>query len=181
MSAKSSLAIAPESEPPISFSDRFFSSEKFHALFREGMDLVEQTADYLDEEGREDAKELKAPSSLAYATESMRLTTRLMQLASWLLIRRALADGEISMEEAEREKQKVKFDAIGRPGHVAGYDGLPTKLQSLIEKSFALYDRIAKIDDLLEGRLTLERTDEKARPEVSAQIARLEAAFAAHS
>ncbi len=50
------------------------------------MTLVEETADYLDGDGRHAARELPRPASIVYATESMRLTTRLMQLASWLLL-----------------------------------------------------------------------------------------------
>ena len=36
-------------------------------------------------------------TALSYASESMRLTTRLMQLASWLLLQRAVAEGELSV------------------------------------------------------------------------------------
>ena len=38
--------------------------------------------------------------SIAYATESTRLTTRLLDLASWLLIQRSLKEGEITLDEA---------------------------------------------------------------------------------
>lgn len=59
--------------------------------------LVETTAAYLDGPGRREAKLLKPPVSVLYATESMRLTTRLLDLASWLLVRRALKEGEITL------------------------------------------------------------------------------------
>ena len=49
--------------------------------------------------------------ALAYATESMRLTTRLMQLASWLLLHRAVKEGEMSLAQANKEKAKVKLSA----------------------------------------------------------------------
>ena len=73
----------------VSFGAKFARSDQFKAVFREGMALVEAAASYLDGDGRKEARKLRPPHSLAYATESMRLTTRLMQLASWLLIRRA--------------------------------------------------------------------------------------------
>ncbi|MFL6813090.1 MAG: DUF1465 family protein, partial [Bradyrhizobium sp.] len=69
----------------VQFSERLTNSAAFSALFREGMDLVEETAAYLDGAGRTEAKALDRSVGLTYATESMRLTTRLMQLASWLL------------------------------------------------------------------------------------------------
>ena len=40
----------------------------------------------------------------------MRLTTRLMQLASWLLLHRAVKEGEMSLQ-ANKEKTKVKLSA----------------------------------------------------------------------
>ena len=78
----------------VQFNERLTNSAAFGNLFREGMDLVEETAAYLDGDGRTDAKALERSVSLTYATESMRLTTRLMQLASWLLLHRAVKEGD---------------------------------------------------------------------------------------
>jgi regulator of CtrA degradation len=63
-----------EDDTAVSFASRLAGSESFKSLFREGMSLVEETAGYLDGDGREDAKALPRLSALAYATESMRLT-----------------------------------------------------------------------------------------------------------
>lgn len=74
------------------------------------MALVERTAAYLDGPGRREAKALAGSVSVLYATESMRLTTRLLDLASWLLIRRSLKEGEISEEEAAKKRRPVASD-----------------------------------------------------------------------
>ena len=95
----------------VQFSERLTNSAAFGTLFREGMDLVEETAAYLDGAGRSEAKALDRSVSLTYATESMRLTTRLMQLASWLLLHRAVKEGEMTLTQANREKTKVKLSA----------------------------------------------------------------------
>ena len=95
----------------VQFSERLTNSAAFSNLFREGMDLVEETAAYLDGDGRTEAKALERSVSLTYATESMRLTTRLMQLASWLLLHRAVKEGEMTLSQANREKTKVKLSA----------------------------------------------------------------------
>ena len=84
----------------ISFGERFQASQQFDQVFKEGMALVERTAAYLDGTGRKDSKGLPSHLTVLYATESMRLTTRLLDLASWLLIRRALKEGEITEAEA---------------------------------------------------------------------------------
>eukprot|EP00752_Nemacystus_decipiens_P019537 g17593.t1 len=94
-------------EDPVSFADRLVGSNAFHTLFENGMELVEETAAYLDSEGREVAKGLPRVAAMAYATESMRLTTRLMQLASWLLLQRAVHEGEMTLEQAAKEKAKA--------------------------------------------------------------------------
>src|SRR5690606_12915487 len=94
---------------PIPFGERLKGSDVFRTLFKEGMALVEQTANYLDGEGRAESRLLNRAGSLAYATESMRLTTRLMQLASWLLLQRAVNEGEMTSEQASLEKSKVKL------------------------------------------------------------------------
>src|SRR3990170_1434995 len=130
----------------VSFGQRFQSSEQFDQIFREGMALVERTAAYLDGPGRKEAKALTGGAGVLYATESMRLTTRLLDLASWLLIRRALKDGEIGEEEAAKKRRRVKLQAFGRPAHVKGFSDLPVGLKNLIEESFALHDRISQLD-----------------------------------
>src|SRR4029434_5564636 len=99
----------------VSFGERLAASQHFSDLFREGMTLVEETASYLDGPGRQESKKLERGASLAYATESMRLTTRLMQLASWLLLHRAVKEGEMSLAQANKEKAKVKL-ARSEPG-----------------------------------------------------------------
>src|ERR1700735_1670761 len=93
----------------VSFSERLASSQVFATLFRDGMALVEETASYLDGTGRAESKKLERTAAMVYATESMRLTTRLMQLASWLLLHRAVKEGEMTLSQANKEKSKVRL------------------------------------------------------------------------
>jgi regulator of CtrA degradation len=129
----------------VQFSERFTNSAAFGNLFREGMDLVEQTAAYLDGAGRAEAKALDRAASLTYATESMRLTTRLMQLASWLLLHRAVKEGEMTLVQANREKIKVKLSAAD-PGPADVIEKLPEQLQDLIARSMNLQSRVRRLD-----------------------------------
>ncbi len=133
----------------IPFAARLAASDRFDTLFKDGMALVERTATYLDGEGRRDAKGLSAAVTVIYATESMRLTTRLLDLASWLLIRRALKQGEITEVEARMKRQSVKLQRLGRPAHVRGFEDLPGALRGLVEESFSLLDRVVELDRAL--------------------------------
>ena len=113
------------------------------------MGLVEETANYLDGPGRRDARLLDRNGAVAYATESMRLTTRLMQLASWLLLQRAIGTGEMSGEEARKEKHRISLSDIGRGHELVGSSQLPEALVELVERSIKLHGRIQKLDLML--------------------------------
>lgn len=162
----------------VSFGERFQSSEQFDHIFREGMALVERTAAYLDGPGRKEAKGLTGGAGVLYATESMRLTTRLLDLASWLLIRRALKEGEISDEEARTKRRRVKLQAFGRPAHVKGFAELPSGLRGLIEESFALHDRICQLDRALSMQSDVDVMPDAIVNPVAQQMGMLERAFA---
>ena len=157
----------------VQFSERLTNSAAFGTLFREGMDLVEETAAYLDGDGRNEAKALERSVSLTYATESMRLTTRLMQLASWLLLHRAVKEGEMTLTQANREKTKVKLSAAD-PGPEDMIAKLPQQLQDLIERSMNLQSRVRRLDTSIHAPVT-ERAP-IGNPLVP-QLNRLKAAF----
>jgi regulator of CtrA degradation len=158
----------------VSFGERYANSDQFDVIFKEGMALVEKTAAYLDGAGRADSKQLKTPMTLIYATESMRLTTRLLELASWLLIRRGVKDGEITPAEAVMRRERVKLQPLGRPSHIKQFDELPEGLRELIEASFALNDRILQLDRAIS--LEIDEVRPAINP-IDADIARLQAAF----
>jgi regulator of CtrA degradation len=75
----------------------------------------------------------------------MRLTTRLMQLASWLLLHRAVNEGEMSLTQASKEKKKVKLIS-GEPLDPDTLKKLPDTLQDLIDRSRTLQDKVRRLD-----------------------------------
>jgi regulator of CtrA degradation len=158
---------------PVQFGNRLANSQAFSALFREGMSLVEETAAYLDGDGRAEAKGLQRGAALAYATESMRLTTRLMQVASWLLLHRAVNEGEMTSAQAEREKTKVKLSVDRRDLESEAL--LPERLCALISRSFRIQERVQHLDT------TIHAPDEAAAAPAANPVARqlglIEAAF----
>src|SRR5437763_957935 len=129
----------------VSFGERLANSQHFTDLFRDGMSLVEETASYLDGDGRKESKRLERTAALAYATESMRLTTRLMQLASWLLLHRAVKEGEMTLAQANKEKAKVKL-AGTEHNDEQNIKLLPERLRLLIERSKRLQKAVRRID-----------------------------------
>ena len=160
----------------IALGPRIVASGGFDSLYKEGMALIEDVASYLDGDGRTDSRLLSREASFVYATESMRLTTRLMQLASWLLLQRAVNEGEITKENARAEKEKVRFSATPSERGGPGFEQLPPILRSYIDQGDRLFARVMQFDTLERGKLPVLGAG--ATNGIADQLARLQAAFA---
>jgi regulator of CtrA degradation len=107
----------------------------------------------------------------------MRLTTRLMQVASWLLVQRALKEEEMTLSDARADKYRLvpeekaegalSFSDIAKDAYA-----LPARLLDLMARSEQLYERIMRLDRSLYGTIAAQKGNT-----VADQINRLEAAF----
>src|SRR5579864_8747563 len=170
-----SFAAPPQPSAAIPFIHRLASSGAFKDLFREGMTLVEEAAAYLDGPGRAESSALPRPTALAYSAESMRLTTRLMQVASWLLLQRAVNEGELTSRQAQAERVRVK---LFREDHGCGpelFDQLPASLRRLSQRSLRIQERVMHLDQGL--IIAHSRAPVSAPLEVASRVERLRAAF----
>jgi regulator of CtrA degradation len=149
----------------------FARSELFQRTFQEGMDLVEETAAYLDGAGRQASKQLSRNAALAYAAESMRLTTRLMQVASWLLVQRAVREGDMPPDAACEERYRLAAQEVCRSA--GDGEGLPGELVTLLDRSERLYERVRHLD----RRMYVEHESDEAPHPVLSQQDRLKNAF----
>jgi regulator of CtrA degradation len=169
------FAATSSGSPAIPFIHHLASSVAFKDLFREGMTLVEEAAAYLDGPGREESRVLPRPAALAYSTESMRLTTRLMQVASWLLLQRAVNEGELTSSQAQAERVRVKLSREDYGCRPELFEQLPAALRSLSERSVRIQERVMHLDRSL--IVAHSREPIKARSEVALQVERLRTAF----
>ncbi|MCR9129738.1 MAG: DUF1465 family protein [Alphaproteobacteria bacterium] len=152
----------------------FAASDMFARLFREGMDLVEETASYLDGPGREDAKRLGRTGALSYAAESMALTTQLMQCASWLLTQRAVSEGDMAPAEAAEQRYRLTPSRLKEAEWPAGDDPCPPRLADLTVRARALHERLSRLDrSIFEG----EGAPAPEGNPVADQLNKLNAAF----
>ncbi len=150
----------------------FARSELFDRTFKEGMDLVEETAAYLDGAGRQDSKLLSRSAALAYAAESMRLTTRLMQVASWLLVQRAVREGDMAPEAAQDASYRLAAEAVD-PERAGPVEPLPGSLAELLGRSERLFERVRHLD----ARMYADEGAEEPPHPVLSQLERLKDAF----
>jgi regulator of CtrA degradation len=159
----------------IPFIHRLASSGAFKDLFREGMTLVEEVASYLDGPGRTESHALPRAVALAYSTESMRLTTRLMQVASWLLLQRAVNEGELTPRQAQAERTRVKLSPEDHGCRPEIFEQLPSTLRSFRQRSVRIQERVMHLDQSLV--VAHSPAPIKAQSEVALQVERLRAAF----
>ncbi|WP_019998214.1 protease adaptor protein RcdA [Aureimonas ureilytica] len=135
----------------VRIAERLAFSASFQPIFDAGMNLVDETAAYLDGDGRRDVKTLSRGAATLYAAESMRLTTRLMQVASWLLLQRAANQGDMSRSQVEAEKGKVRLDSSAEGVDSPFYDELPESFRDIVERALLLERRIAMLDREIYG------------------------------
>lgn len=170
----------PQTGNAIALAPRIAEREGFLALFSNGMRLIEETASYLDGPGRDTSKSLSRLGSVAYASESMRLTTRLMQIASWLLLQRAMNDGEMTDGQGREEKAKVRLGGLQPSRAGSGWEELPDELKDLIDRSARLEERVRHLDIGMGGE-SFGRQSHVGQPDtkdaLADQMARLSAAF----
>jgi regulator of CtrA degradation len=168
-----SMTAAPPNAIP--FIHRLAASGAFKDLFREGMALVEEAAAYLDGPGRLESRELPRAAAVAYSTESMRLTTRLMQVASWLLLQRAVNEGELTSVQAQAERVRVKLSREDYGCSPELFERLPLALRNLSQRSLRIQERVMYLDRSLV--VAHSRDPVRTQSEVASQVERLRAAF----
>jgi regulator of CtrA degradation len=138
---------------------------------------VEEAASYLDGDGRAAARQLSRIAATLYAAESMRLTTRLMQVASWLLLQRASRSGEMTPEQVLSEKAKVRLDTDSAPETVVGWEEIPLSYCDIVHRSLRLQARVRQMDNEIYKEGSAEQKRVFSANPVSDQINLLATAF----
>jgi regulator of CtrA degradation len=169
---------SPGNGMPIRLAERRVFSESFKPLYDDGMSLVEQAAEYLDGPGRVEARKLSRFAATLYAAESMRLTTRLMQIASWLLLQRAANSGEMTRDQVASEKAKVRLDTASAPEAAQGWIEIPPAFRDLVDRSLRLQSLIRRMDEEIYGGVVSSAGEPHRGNPVYDQISLLNTAFA---
>lgn len=121
-------------------------------LYLEAMVLTDEARSYFDIEGPQEQHLLDPRRRLAFACESLRVTTKLMQVVSWLLVHKA----------AQTDPSRGR-DHPARLASFYSLDEDSPELEQLTERALEivlaandLYDRVRRLDDQLERGGPLE-------------------------
>ncbi|MGB7404558.1 MAG: DUF1465 family protein [Pacificimonas sp.] len=117
-------------------------------LYTEAMILADEARSYFDEEGKAERENLAAVERVHYSCESLRVTTRLMHVVSWLMTRKAVTAGELTAEEGTHPDRRL--GVAGEAGIDAdSFAALPPRARNIVERSRDLYDRVRRLDEQL--------------------------------
>lgn len=115
--------------------------------FDEANTLLVEARDYVKWQAPLDVECLAPIDRLKVSCESMRVTARLTQVMAWIMLQKAVYNGEITQEMAREEALRVlKSQSCVETDGEHDHD-IPPRLRLLLKDSFGLYMRILRLDD----------------------------------
>jgi len=121
----------------------------FNRTYDEALALAREARDYLSGQEPIDRAALSPAHQLSESCETMRLTARITQVIAWLLVQRAVHEGEITREEATRPGHRLSGQCVCNASLADAEEVLPHRLRDLLERSHRLYTRIERLDSML--------------------------------
>lgn len=118
-------------------------------LYYEALDLSELVVDYFQRNKKESFQHLGVELMGFYTLECNRVTSGIMASMSWCLMQKGVRSGEVSVEEAAKEKSRLSnVDLFEMP---LGCDEtkLPSDFITYSKRARALYDKIVRLDRIL--------------------------------
>lgn len=116
------------------------------SLYTEAMVLADEARSYFDQGGIADREALSPLMRVTLSCESLRVTTRLMHVLSWLLTQRAIDAGQMSAVDPLPVE-----DWDGLEEQTSSLKGMPAAAIALIEASQDLCGRVARLDNEAEA------------------------------
>jgi regulator of CtrA degradation len=94
-----------------------------------------------------------------------------MQIASWLLVQRAVREGDMPVAEATQERYRLRVEEP--PTESDETHELPAGIRALLDRSERLHERVLHMD----RRMYVEALEGEAANPVQSQMDRLRSAF----
>lgn len=124
----------------------------FDNTFEEALTLTREARDYIAYQERADLAKMSPVGRLVASSESMRMTARLTQVVAWLLVQKAVCTGEMTREEAGESQFRLGGQAVCGENEPLSKEPMPERLVDLLEQSYQLYQRVARLDAMFDQR-----------------------------
>lgn len=137
--------------------DGLLDSRFLEKTYQEAMELTQQVASYLEGENKHHQDSILNPETeVYYASESMRVSTCLMQVMSWFLVQKGVAAGEINKEQAKSFKFRLGAGSVCLAKVDTSKGKLPEQFVIFLNKSQDLYRQVARMDRMVYGDIDSE-------------------------
>lgn len=125
----------------------------FCRTYDETMSLMVEARNYMAYVERRERERVGLTTGLRMSCEAMRVTSRLTQVMAWLLIQRAVHEGELEAAEALAEQHRLSGIDVCLDDSATRDENLPGGLRSLLDRSFNLYLRVSRLEQQMVARL----------------------------
>lgn len=125
----------------------------FRRTYDETLDLVVEARNYMAYVERRERERADAVDGLRLSCEAMRVTSRLTQVMAWLMLQRAVHEGEIDAGEALAEANRLSGGEVCLDESFSAHQAIPGGLRSLLDRSFRLYTRVARLEEQMLQRM----------------------------
>ena len=120
-------------------------------IHNECLALLAEAHDHFYQHGEEEQAHMNEREKIMYASEMSRITIRLSCVMAWLMTRKAVFSGKLTESEAAA-KYRLDCRDVCLNQHIKAESILPKKVIELLDKSFELYQRVARLDDLADKK-----------------------------
>ena len=121
-----------------------------NGTYEEALSLAREARDYLAFQESNDRAQLPPRARMVASCESMRVTARLTQVIAWLLVQRAVQAGEMTREQAAEPKFRLAGHDVCTTDEPVEDQPLPPRLNELMQQSLGLYERVSRLDSMMD-------------------------------
>ncbi len=127
----------------------------FTRTYDETLNMIVEARNYMTHIEPKVSRRRRGGPDLRFSCEALRVTSRLTQVMAWLMLQRAVVHGEITAEEACLERNRLSGREVCLYTDSIEDDSLPAGLRSLLDRSYRLYQRVSRLEEMVLVRVGL--------------------------
>lgn len=116
-------------------------------LYDEALRLADESRSYFARCSKDDRAELGPVDRVLYTAESLRISTRLMHVISWSMVRKAVAVGEMTPQEAMKPQCQLDDTDLCNGSDPRSLRKLPRAVVILTHRSLNIYKRALRLQN----------------------------------
>jgi regulator of CtrA degradation len=118
---------------------------------QEAQILLQATHEYIKWQAPIDVEDMGPRNTFRVSCEAMRVTIRMTQVITWLMLQKSILSGEVTKEEVLSEAYRVLRGKTCTESHTEEDLTIPSRLRELLLESRIFYFRILRLDEAFRG------------------------------